>query len=68
LSIIEPLWSVLETGVRNRFPTPASLKQLEDALQKEWYKIPLEIVKYFYEPIPRSTAAVLKVKGGRTPY
>jgi hypothetical protein len=26
LNIAEPLWSVLETGVRNRFPRPASLK------------------------------------------
>jgi hypothetical protein len=27
--------------VRNRFPSPASLKQPEDVLQEEWYKIPL---------------------------
>jgi hypothetical protein len=37
LNIIEPLWSVLETRVRKRFPPPTSLKQLEDVLQKEWY-------------------------------
>jgi hypothetical protein len=30
LSIIEPLWSVFETRVRNRFRPPTSLKQLED--------------------------------------
>jgi hypothetical protein len=30
LNIIEPFWSVLETRVRNRFPIPKSLKQLED--------------------------------------
>jgi hypothetical protein len=42
--IIELLWLVLETRVRNSFPTLTSLKQLEDALQKEWYKIPLETV------------------------
>jgi hypothetical protein len=35
LNITEPLWSVLETRVRNGFPLPASLKQLEDVLQKE---------------------------------
>jgi hypothetical protein len=33
-------WSVLETRVRNRFPPQTSLKQLEDVLQEEWYKIP----------------------------
>jgi hypothetical protein len=42
LNITEPLWSVLETGVRNRFPPPTSLKQLEHVLQEECYKIPLE--------------------------
>jgi hypothetical protein len=41
LNIVEPLWSVLETRVRNRFPPPTSLNQLEDVLQEKWYKIPL---------------------------
>jgi hypothetical protein len=43
-NIIKPLWSVMETRVRNRFPSPTSLKQLEDDLREEWYKIPLETV------------------------
>jgi hypothetical protein len=30
--------------VRNRFPPPTSLKQPEDILQEEWYKILLETV------------------------
>jgi hypothetical protein len=64
----EPLWSVLETRVRNRFPPPASLKQLEDVLQEEWYKILLETVKNLYESIPIRTAAVLKAKSGPAPY
>jgi hypothetical protein len=45
LNIIEPLWSVLETRLRNRFPSPTSLKQLEDFLQEEWCKIQLETVR-----------------------
>jgi hypothetical protein len=68
LNIIEPLWSVLETKVRNRFPTPTSLKQLEDVFQEEWYKILLETVQNLYESIPRRIAAVLKAKHGSTPY
>jgi hypothetical protein len=56
LNITEPLWSVLETRVRNRFPPPTSLKQLEDVLQEEWDKIPLETVQNLYESIPRRTA------------
>jgi hypothetical protein len=54
--------------MRNRFPTPTSLKQVEDVLQAEWYKIPLQIVRNLYESIPRRTAAVMKVTGGPTPY
>jgi hypothetical protein len=60
LNIIEPLWSVLETRVRNRFPPPTSLKQLEDVLQKEWYKISLETIQNLYESIQRRLVAVLK--------
>jgi hypothetical protein len=45
-----------------------SLKQLEGVLQEEWYKIPLETVQNLYEIIPRRIAAVLKAKGGQTPY
>jgi hypothetical protein len=54
--------------VRNRFPPPKSLKQLEDVLKEEWHKIPLETVQNLYESIPRRIAAVLKTKGGQTPY
>jgi hypothetical protein len=66
LKINEPLWSVLETRARNRFPPPTSLKQL-DVLQGERYKIPLETVQNLYESFPGMIVAVLKEKGGRTP-
>jgi hypothetical protein len=67
LNITEPLCSVSETTVRNRFPPPTSLKQLENALQEEWYKILLENVDNLYESIARRIAAVLRTKGGPTP-
>jgi hypothetical protein len=35
LNIIKPLWSVFETRLRNKFPLPTSLHQLEDVLQEE---------------------------------
>jgi hypothetical protein len=50
LNIAEPLWSVLETRVRNRFPPPTSPMQLENFLQEKWYKIPLETVQNLQEP------------------
>jgi hypothetical protein len=59
----EPLRSVLETRGGNRFPPPTSLKQLEEVLKEDWYKILLETVQNMYESIPR-IAAVLKAKGG----
>jgi hypothetical protein len=69
LNIIEQLWSVLEARVRNKFPPPTFLKQLEDdALQEEWYKIQLETVQNLYKSIPRRIMAVLKAKGGPTLY
>jgi hypothetical protein len=67
-NIPEPLWSVLETRIRNKFPSPASLKQVEDALQEERYEILLETVQNLYESIPRRNAALLKAKRGRRPY
>jgi hypothetical protein len=48
----------------NRFYPQTSLKQLEDVLLEEWYKILLETVQNLYESIPRRIVAVLKVKVG----
>jgi len=63
LNIIEPLWSVLESRLRSRFP-PLSLRQLEEA----WYSIPLESIQNLHEFIPRRIQAVLQANGGPTPY
>jgi hypothetical protein len=54
--------------VGNRFPSPTSLKQLEDVVQEELYYIPLETVQNLYESIPRRIAALLKAKVGPAPY
>jgi hypothetical protein len=68
LNIIEECWSVLETRARNKVPPPTSLYEFEDVLQEELYKIPLQTIKSLYVSIPRRFAAVLKAKGGPTPY
>jgi hypothetical protein len=52
--------------VRNRFPHSTSPKQLEDVLQREWYKIPLETVLNAYTSSPRITVVVFKAKVGPT--
>jgi hypothetical protein len=38
--------SILETGVRHKFPSPTSLKQFEGVLLEGLYTIPLETVGY----------------------
>ena len=55
LNIIKPLWSVLESKVRSRFP-PSTLKQLEE----EWHSIPLENIQNLPESVPRRIQAVLQ--------
>jgi hypothetical protein len=67
-NITETLWSVLETRMRDRFPPPTSLKQPEDALQEECHRSRKETVQNLYDSIPRRIMAVLKAKGGPTPY
>jgi hypothetical protein len=54
--------------VRNRFPPPIFLMQLEDVLHEEWYKILLETVQKMYQSIPRRIATILKAKDESAPY
>lgn len=68
LNIIEHLWCTLENKLRNRYPPPTSLKELESFLTEEWTKIPLETIQNLYESIPRRIEAVITAKGGPTPY
>jgi hypothetical protein len=66
--ILKPLWSVLESEVRSRFPPPSSLKQLEDVLNEVSCNIPLETVHNLYQSVPRRVQAVLRANVGPAPY
>lgn len=68
INIIEPLWSTLEARVRNVFPPPSSLKELEKTLIDEWYKIPVDVIQNLYSSISRRIEAVLDADGGPTRY
>jgi hypothetical protein len=68
LKYIEPLWSVLESRVSSRFPSPSSLKQLEDVLLEDGYSIALETIQNLCESIATRTQTVLQANGGPTPY
>ena len=65
LNYHQPLWLVLETGVRSCFPPPSSLQQL-DVLHEEWYSIPLETILNFHVSFPRRIQTVLQANGGPT--
>jgi hypothetical protein len=62
------MWSVLESRVRSRFPSPSFLKQLEDVLHEDGYSIPLETIQNLGESIATRIQAVLQENGGPTPY
>ncbi|GFY32465.1 DDE_3 domain-containing protein [Trichonephila clavipes] len=53
LNIIEPLWSILELLVHNRYPPHVSLPQLSQYIHEEWYNIPLNTIQKLHELIPR---------------
>ena len=67
-NVFEPPWSVLENKVRSRFPSPSSVKQLEDVLLEKRHIITLETVQNLCESIPRRTQAVLQAHGDPTLY
>ena len=68
LNIIEPLWGILEAKVRNRFPPPMTLSELETVLCEEWLRIPVHTVQDLYLSIPRRIQAVIQARWGPTPY
>ncbi|GFX72900.1 DDE_3 domain-containing protein [Trichonephila clavipes] len=68
LNIIEPLRSILEYSIRNRYTQPASLPVLLQYLHEEWYNIPPNTLQHLYESILRQIRTVLHAKGGPTPY
>jgi hypothetical protein len=54
--------------VKNSFPPPTALKQLDDVLPEKWYKILLQTVQNAYEFIRKRIAVALKTNVGPTPY
>ena len=67
LNNIEHLWCVLVRQVRNRYPPPSCLKELEQVLMEEWLETPLDEVRKMHDSIPRRIEAAQKAGGGPTP-
>ena len=58
LNNIEHLWCGLERQVRNRYPPPSCLLELEQVSMEEWLEIPLDEVRKMHDSIPRRIEAV----------
>jgi len=61
LNIIENVWSILKANVYKH--NCKTLDSLWDALQKEWYLIPNDLIFTLYKSIPTRIKEVLKNKG-----
>uniref|UniRef100_A0A3B3QF02 Transposase Tc1-like domain-containing protein n=1 Tax=Paramormyrops kingsleyae TaxID=1676925 RepID=A0A3B3QF02_9TELE len=68
LNPIEHLWDVVERELRALDVHPTNLHQLQDAILSIWANISKECFQHLVESMPRRIKAVLKAKGGQTPY
>lgn len=68
LNPIEHLWDQIKRKVRARNPVPETLDQLEAALTEEWEQTPQDDIKKLIRSLNRRMAAVIKARGGNTPY
>ncbi len=64
LNPIEHFWDVVEREIH----IMTNLQQLRDAIMSIWTKISEECFQHIVESKPRRIKAVLKAKGGSTPY
>lgn len=68
LNPIEHVWDELGRRVKNRFPSPANLRDLRAALTEEWDNIPQETIQNFIQGMNKRMQAVIRARGGNTPY
>lgn len=68
LNPIEHLWDELKRRVRARETAPSSLQELQQAIVEEWEAIPQEFVKTLINSMTKRMEAVIRARGGNTPY
>lgn len=68
LNPIEHLWDELERRVRRNKFRPKNKAELFAALKREWDQIQSDVIVKLVDSMPRRVKAVLKSKGGATPY
>lgn len=67
-NIIENLWHYLDIRVRIHGGSPRTADELWGVLEREWYKIPLDVIRNLYNSIPCRLMAMKKAKGKWTKY
>ena len=68
LNPIEHLWHELERRLRKRSAHPKNFRELEEALQDEWERIPPETYINLIESMPHRIEACIKNNGWPTKY
>jgi transposase len=68
MSIIEPLWDILDKRIRRRKRLPTNEEELWKALQEEWYSIDRQTIQSLYSSMPRRVQALSAAKGHHTKY
>ncbi|GFW17930.1 transposable element Tcb1 transposase [Trichonephila clavipes] len=65
---IENLWDAFGRAVSSRFPTPATLTELETALQEEWRLLSSAVVDHLIESMVRRSKLCILMRGDPIPY
>lgn len=66
LTIIENMWDLLKTKVKER--NPSNLNDLWKFSVEEWHKIPQDTISKLFGSLPDRIAATVKARGGNTKY
>jgi len=66
INIIENLWDLLKTNVRNRLPQ--TIDDLWQYTQEEFFNIPNDYISNLYHSLPRRVLSIVHKKGGTTKY
>ena len=68
LNPIENLWGCLKRKLAEHENSPNGIHELQERVQVEWERMPVEECQKLIESMPRRVQAVLKAKGGYTKY
>ncbi|GBM77702.1 hypothetical protein AVEN_80305-1 [Araneus ventricosus] len=68
INAIEHLWDVLGRAVCRRFPPPATLRDLETALQERWRLLDSAVVDNLVTSMITRCTLCMKVRGAHIPY